>query len=257
MAISHEDVVKRFADRTVNKRMGFVWWNGNNVYCRDDVIFSYGSHFPMAKYLGISKAGHKLFIKNSDGYSSSTSRHQGKVRKYCPGPSVSRWLLKETTGYHFHFEDLTIENIHLWRAGIEEFLWHDTQTDIYYQHADYRVLGPTDPEPTEPWVLLKERTKSKDEDPFGLFKVVNFKRQIWVFEEKNSYSLAPYGSFKEYKKQEHERFQTGRFIAHEALVLKIDNKFFLWTQGQMTELDREPKTIDQALKRQKRSLQSV
>ena len=124
---SHDDVIKKFASRIVNRRQGGVAWSGNNVYCRDTLIFSYGSHFPMAKYLGTSQAGRQLFIKNSDKYSSSTSCHQSKVSRSCPGPEVSRRRLSE----YIHFEDLTIDNIHLWRPGIYQFLWQDTQTGIY------------------------------------------------------------------------------------------------------------------------------
>jgi len=44
-------VIERFLTRQVNRRYGAVNWRNstNSVYCDGDVLYSYGTHFPMAK----------------------------------------------------------------------------------------------------------------------------------------------------------------------------------------------------------------
>jgi len=70
------------------------------MYSEDDTLYSYGSHFPLAKYLG-KKAGEHLFVKNGDHYSQSTSGHQSITRCICKGPTVSINVLR-AAGINFH-----------------------------------------------------------------------------------------------------------------------------------------------------------
>lgn len=49
--------------------------NNGNVYFRDRIIYSYGSHFPMAVRMGVASV-----IINADTYSISTGGHQSQVR---------------------------------------------------------------------------------------------------------------------------------------------------------------------------------
>jgi hypothetical protein len=76
---THYDIAKAFAKGTGPKR-------GHHVY-RDDfdwrsketsgsIIYSYGSHFPMA----IRYDDDKIFLINGDRYSHTTDRHQSEVR---------------------------------------------------------------------------------------------------------------------------------------------------------------------------------
>jgi hypothetical protein len=82
------NVIERYTDRRPNPRArGEVEWQAGNVFCRDRVIYSYGSHFPMAYYLG-QQAGEPVYLLNGDRYSNSTSGHQGRVRAKCPGFTV-------------------------------------------------------------------------------------------------------------------------------------------------------------------------
>jgi hypothetical protein len=75
--MNHEEVVKRYAAQQVNRRQKRVRWTGDNIYCEGDVIYSYGSHFPMAVCLGDD-----FFLKNGDKYSVTTSKHQGVVNQF-------------------------------------------------------------------------------------------------------------------------------------------------------------------------------
>lgn len=70
---SHDSVAEKFGKRQVNTRTKRVEWSASRVYCYDDLIYSYGGHFPMAKFLGEHPKHGNFFIKNSDKYSSSTA----------------------------------------------------------------------------------------------------------------------------------------------------------------------------------------
>lgn len=237
--MSNKEIAQKFADRKPNKKhKGRVVWSGNNVYCIDDLIFSYGSHFPMAKYLG-EKDGKRFFIKNNDKYSSSTSAHQSYVRSYCEGPSLSRNGFSK----YVHFEDLTMENIHLWRPGFLNFIWKDTQTGLFYHDFDYRTLDLNDPDPTDPFMSIDKEPNSSDLTK--AFKVVNLQRRVCVFTKPFKNQI---GEFKASRKQDYQRFQSGVFSLEEALVLKVSEIYLLATGSKIVELSGEPKTIAQALK---------
>lgn len=248
---SHNEVAKKFGQRIPNKRKdNKVVWSASNVFCEHDVIYSYGRHFPIAQYLGEHpKYGH-FFLKNSNKYSGSTSAHQSCVGKYCPGPRVSRNSFSE---YDLEFTKMKMDSIYLWRPGVSEFIWFDTETQKYYKDAEYVVLQPTDAEPTTPWISLDEAPNP--DDLKKAFSVVKLERRIYNFVK--PVKLSRFGSFKLHRKQTHGRFQTGSFTVQEVLVLKVKKHYYLSVDGgKISKLPGQPKTIAEALKMgvQKRSL---
>src|SRR5438477_8019049 len=93
------DIVRRFAARIPNPRnSGTVAWRGSvgyasasggfsgsgftgaRIYCEKNSLYSYGSHFALAHFLG-ERAGQKLFLKNGDRASQTTSRQQAEVQE--------------------------------------------------------------------------------------------------------------------------------------------------------------------------------
>jgi hypothetical protein len=239
---NHSEIVFKFATRQPNKRhKGQIIWNGSRIFCRDDIIFSYGTHFPLAKYLG-ERNNLRFFVKNSDKYSSSTSAHQSMVRQVCHGPSVSRSDLSK----YIHFEDLTINNVHLWRQGCYKHVWKDVKTGLFYEDADYQILKPGDSEPKEPFFYLDEDDVSENHS----FDVVKLERSVYVF--KKSVQLSRYGKVKFYRRQRSNLFQEGMFSIEEVLVLNVKNKYLLSVNDSILELTKEPKTIVQALSQKRR-----
>lgn len=141
---AHADVVKKFADRKVNRRTGTVSWEGCRVYCQGDTLYSYGSHFPLARYLG-EKDGSPLFLKNGDKYSSSTSGHQSITQQYCKGPTVSRTAL-QAAGIDFYSVGLPgagVQNPRIriaivdFRQDSSEHLYQDPKNGKLYREHDY------------------------------------------------------------------------------------------------------------------------
>jgi len=53
---------------------GAIKGKGSNMFIEGDTIYSYGYHFPIAKRFN------GIYLVNSDGYSNSTSKQQGRVR---------------------------------------------------------------------------------------------------------------------------------------------------------------------------------
>ncbi len=53
----------------------------SNVYYSGDVIYSYGSHFPMARALRDANGTVTTFLVNGDTFSTSTARHQASLRR--------------------------------------------------------------------------------------------------------------------------------------------------------------------------------
>lgn len=56
--------------------------NGNNtIFFRDNLIFSYGEHFPMARKTGERDKGERqILLMNSRDYSATTAKHKSLVR---------------------------------------------------------------------------------------------------------------------------------------------------------------------------------
>lgn len=154
MPSSHEDIIKKFANRQRNKRTGRVEWNGSNVYCVGDTLYSYGSHFPLARLLGYMGDRWDLspfFLKNGDKYSNSTSHHQSMTDEHCPGPVVSR---NHLLAVGLPFDKVTLENVMFFQQGSRHWVYKDTKTDKYYEEAHTRResgWGEPRPNPTDQW----------------------------------------------------------------------------------------------------------
>lgn len=82
MTISNSVVAKRYAT-------GATDGASKNMYINGDSIYSYGSHFPIAKRIN---GGH---IFNSDGYSISTAKHKSHVWRH-----IHKDILWELPGCH-------------------------------------------------------------------------------------------------------------------------------------------------------------
>lgn len=76
--MNNSEVALAYVNKRVNKRTGDCSFKGSNMFYEDDVIYSYGYHFPMAIRL-YKEDGSEYYLFNNDSYSNSTSKHQHKV----------------------------------------------------------------------------------------------------------------------------------------------------------------------------------
>ena len=133
---SNEETIKLFAQRKVNSKTKNIEWDSNHVFCLDKVLYSYGSHFPLARYLG-EKDGRSFFIKNSDKYSSSNSAHQCITNEHCYGPSISRVRLNDFL--EDGFDKLKIDNIIFWQKPKRICGYLDVNSSVFY--TKYHTVG--------------------------------------------------------------------------------------------------------------------
>lgn len=84
-----------------NASVAHMWANGvdkryrgQNVFAENRTIFSYGRHFPMARFYGPD-----VVLLTSRGYSVSTSRHLKYVRRAIPAGVKVFNVVKPATGY--------------------------------------------------------------------------------------------------------------------------------------------------------------
>jgi hypothetical protein len=56
---------------------------GSNMFYNNDTIYSYGYHFPIAKFVN-NTVGEQIILLNIRSYSNTTSQHQHKVRSAIP-----------------------------------------------------------------------------------------------------------------------------------------------------------------------------
>jgi hypothetical protein len=90
-----DTVIKRFAGQEEKDFLSGKSLNSShgNVYYRGKILYSYGTHFPLAIFLGV-KDGKNIFLKNGDFRSRSTASHQGETQRNCYGPTASFRALK-------------------------------------------------------------------------------------------------------------------------------------------------------------------
>jgi hypothetical protein len=70
---SHSQLAHIFAQRTQNEG------RSNNMFFENDIIYSYGIHFELAKFIDFNNK--KYLFVNTYSYSSSTGNHQNHVRR--------------------------------------------------------------------------------------------------------------------------------------------------------------------------------
>lgn len=107
------ECINRFASRKSNPREnGTVTWKGGNVFSLDRVLYSYGTHFPLAVFLG-HRDGKAVYILNGDKYSNSTSSHQSETRTYCNRGERTAYTTSFTAlrAAGIHGTDLTLDGI--------------------------------------------------------------------------------------------------------------------------------------------------
>jgi hypothetical protein len=89
--------VQYYAERKTNHREGDrVIWRGSGrstIFAENDILYSYGYHFPLALHLGAVKEKH-IFVKNGDFYSATTRGHQADTQRHCAGPTISITALR-------------------------------------------------------------------------------------------------------------------------------------------------------------------
>lgn len=76
---THDDVARRWRDRALGSARPAL--RSNNLHDEGDSIFSYGSHFEVARILRDPKGRPKAWLLNGNTYSNTTSKHQGAVRQ--------------------------------------------------------------------------------------------------------------------------------------------------------------------------------
>lgn len=74
---SHQNIAHRWAQDTGASLKGF------NMYSEGAVIYSYGPHFPIARFV-TAKDGRRVVLFNADSYSVSTSKHKSYTWRAIP-----------------------------------------------------------------------------------------------------------------------------------------------------------------------------
>lgn len=215
MAMTHEELIKKFAERKINLKTKTVKWSGSNIFCDDNVIYSHGRHFPLAVYLGRDDVP---FIKNSDHYSGSTSCHQNIVAKHCSGLHFSNSTLKK---HKINFCDLKPENLFLFQEEFNCYLYKNLKTQQIY----------------------KSRIKYEESTDYNDF---------YKFDNRTLWEKSFDGEIKEFRKiyliretetTEYEKYSAVSYNRSQISILLIDNKYYFINKHDVTLLPKKPKSI--------------
>jgi hypothetical protein len=210
---SHSTIINNFAQRKINKRAKAIEWRGNNVFCDGRMLFSYGRHFALARYMGQDGDQQHLFLRNSDTYSPTTSCHQGMTASSCKGPSLSVSALSSAG---LKFDDLELSNIPFWRNNTDKFIYRDSETGLFYEECNYTgdyQVGWLDVTYTNDWT------------PPKIGRYIGYSGR-------------------------NERFTYGRWEVLGGVVVFHDNQYFLCSTDErknfISRLPKKPRSLDHA-----------
>lgn len=143
MSKSHYEVVKGFKNGKEYK--------GHNVYALNGVLYSYGSHFPLAVKRG--EEPNTWFLLNGDKYSSSTSGHQSLTHiTFNDSPRTSFNALR-AAGLNYHtvnLIDFTRDSYHCASSDDADFNdfkvpigaeYHESKKDGEVTYKSYHRIG--------------------------------------------------------------------------------------------------------------------
>jgi len=226
MAVTDE-VIRRFATRRVKTTTNTVEWaNGRgNVYCRGTALYSYGSHWPLAIYIGrINNV--PTFIKNGDRYSVSTAGHLSGTQSACKGPTVSRASV-EAAGVNFHQiilaegEGRTLpEELLADRQGQPLDLakqWDNNITYVMFWQEDSRTELIWDRDEQKYYTKFDRRYKDTTNEDYSKrdYTVTGYR-----IKRDSVFKVPPQGMFIKNSRQETERYVEGVWHVLGAVVLE-------------------------------------
>jgi len=107
MANTHQQVADNWSRKTGRCTRGF------NMYYNDNIILSYGEHFPIARRI-VAPSGKEVILFTSRSYSVSTAKHKSIVWRAIMGETIFHVdnVLAKTPEEHEH-------NVHIARAEIK------------------------------------------------------------------------------------------------------------------------------------------
>lgn len=85
--MTHLEVIKRFANKQINRNTKTCSWESGSIFCDENQLYSYGTHFTLA--LRLPQGNAAVFLLNGEFATPSTSQHQNLLRRHLDGPTVS------------------------------------------------------------------------------------------------------------------------------------------------------------------------
>ncbi len=136
--MDQSELITRFKNQDKNRRTKTCDFTTSNIFCEGRLLYSYGRHFTLAKYLKDD-----FFLINGDKYSSTTSRHQGEVNNILKGVTISATAIQNIIS----FNNIEYNHIIDFREDSADYsLFYNKKTKKYfkrefdYDNSTYKFL---------------------------------------------------------------------------------------------------------------------
>lgn len=133
-----EAIVDRWADQVGTDSPKFLRRAGANIIPAGRALYSYGSHFTLARIMPGLDGPRSWFLLNGDRYSVSTARHQSMVRSACQATGLPVMILPFSVLNQAGIEIDSIEPVQVTEDTFEDETHHaSSREDIPANHRLY------------------------------------------------------------------------------------------------------------------------
>lgn len=142
MSQAADKAIQRWVDRMTGRTdRGYL--SSGNILCREDAIYSYGSHFEMARPLRDKKGKIHAFLLNGDTYSNTTTGHQSTVRQTLARTGIQQVIIPHEA---LHGAGIDLDSIQLVNVS------PDRSETIQHHYTERQPSWVVKREPNNQWV---------------------------------------------------------------------------------------------------------
>lgn len=157
MSQAADNAIQRWVDRMMGKTDRDFLKSGN-ILCRDDAVYSYGSHFEMARPLRDKKGAIHAFLVNGDTYSNTTSKHQSSVRHTLSRTGIQMVIIPHEALHGAGIDLGSIKLVDVSPDRHETIRHHFTERQEGWVVKREKIMGYRDLTPEELQAIADKRT---------------------------------------------------------------------------------------------------
>lgn len=164
---NYDDITRRWLDIILHGSDKQNYTRRGNVFAIGDQIFSYGSHFEMARILRDKKGQPNRFLLNGDRYSTTTSSHQNIVRNAIRRTGLPSVIIPYSALEAAGVDRDSVEIIEATEDRHEAVKHREYAEPHLSRWVDDMKMGPVTQEQIDEWVANTNQSRREAHERWG------------------------------------------------------------------------------------------